>query len=122
MAESRGHDGSSRPILARREDRVLRHARREAAIICIVWALAAITTCGLSYWLGYQRPGRPLGLGDVNPIAGIPSWFFWGVLGPWAACIVFTWWFAGFYMKEDDLGKDHAAELETDIREGGADA
>ncbi len=35
--------------------------------------------------------------------------------------MVFTIWFAGFFMIDDDLGKDHAAELEADIREAGAD-
>lgn len=102
----------------RREDVVLRHSRREALVVCVVWALAATVTCGVSYWLGYARPGLQPGAGDVRPIAGIPFWFFWGVLAPWAACAVFAWWFAGLFMKEDDLGKDHAAELETDIREG----
>jgi hypothetical protein len=34
---------------------------------------------------------------------------------------VFTFWFAGWYMADDDLGSDHAAELESDIREGGLD-
>jgi hypothetical protein len=51
----------------------------------------------------------------------MPSWFFWGVIVPWGVCALFTFWFAGFYMKDDDLGTDHAAELESDIREGGLD-
>jgi len=50
-------------------------------------------------------------------IWGIPAWFVWGVLFPWGCCIVLTWWFAGLYMTEDDLGSDHAGELESDIRE-----
>jgi hypothetical protein len=122
MAESGGRDGAPSSDSARTEDRVVRHARRESVIICVVWALAAITTCTLSYWLGYDRPGQTLGPADVRPIAGMPLWFVWGVLCPWAACAVFTWWFAGFFMKEDDLGSDHSAELERDIREVDADA
>ena len=42
-----------------------------------------------------------------RPILGMPSWVFWGVLVPWLVCAVFTFWFAGFFMADDDLGKDH---------------
>jgi hypothetical protein len=38
------------------------------------------------------------------------------VLVPWGACFAFTFWFVGTRMVEDDLGKDHAQELEEDIR------
>ena len=38
--------------------------------------------------------------------------------GPLGLCALFTFWFAGFYMSDDDLGKDHTDELMSDIREG----
>jgi hypothetical protein len=50
---------------------------------------------------------------------GVPSWFFWGVLAPWVLCGVFTVWFAGWVMADDDLGADQTPERERDIREGG---
>jgi hypothetical protein len=102
-----------------RDDPVLRHARREAIIIGLVWLASTIYSCAYSYAFGYNRPGRELGPADVRPILGMPAWVFWGVVVPWACCAAFTFWFAGFFMAEDDLGKDHAAELEADIREGG---
>jgi hypothetical protein len=99
-------------------DPVLRHARREAVIIALAWAAAAAYCCGYSYLFGYIRPGRPLGPNDVRPVLGMPSWFFWGVMVPWGVCGVFTVWFAGWFMAEDDLGRDHSEELDADIREG----
>ncbi|HEV3166254.1 MAG TPA: hypothetical protein VGZ22_19670 [Isosphaeraceae bacterium] len=102
-------------------DPVYQHARREAIIILSVWALSTVYSCAYCYLFGYSRPGRVFGPADVQPFWGVPSWVFWGILAPWAACAVFTFWFAGFYMADDDLGKDHAAELESDIRERGAE-
>jgi hypothetical protein len=46
----------------------------------------------------------------------MPSWVFWGIMVPWAACALFTFWFAGFFMTDDDLGEDKTPELEEDIR------
>lgn len=102
-----------------REDPVLRHARREAVWILGAWATATVVSCLVSYTLGYSTPGRPLGPSDVRPILGVPRWFFWGVLAPWAACGAFIAWFVGRVMADDDLGADHSGELERDIREGG---
>lgn len=83
------------------------------------WALATAYCCVASYLTGYSKPGRILNLADVRPILGIPAWFFWSVLLPWLACGVFTLWYAGLHMVDDDLGTDHAAELESDIRKAG---
>ncbi len=102
-------------------DPVIRNARREAIIIGLVWAACTLYCCLYSYWAGYERPGRVLTRADVRPILGIPSWAFWGYVAPWAACAAFTVWFAGFFMADDDLGRDHAGELEGDIRGGGLD-
>ncbi len=91
-----------------REDPVLTHARREAVIIGLAWLAATIYTCAYCYLFGYLRPGRALGLEDVRPIFGVPSWFVWGVLAPWGVCAVFIFWFAGWFMADDDLGEDAA--------------
>lgn len=106
--------------MAERDDPVLSHARREAVSIAIVWLLATAATCSLCYWLGYERPGFQPGLDDIRPILGMPLWFAVGVILPWAACAAWTWWFVLFRMHEDDLGADHAAELNVDIQEEGA--
>jgi hypothetical protein len=103
-------------------DPVLAHARREAWIIGAAWLGATVYCCVYSYLFGYIRHGRPLGPADVRPILGIPRWFVWGIIAPWGVCGLFTAWFAGWFMADDDLGKDRADELEADIREGGHDA
>jgi hypothetical protein len=100
-------------------DPVLKHARREAVIIFLAWVASTVYCCVYCYVFGYQREGRPLGVGDIHPTLGIPSWVVWGIFAPWVVCALFTVWFAGFFMADDDLGKDHAPELEADIREGG---
>jgi hypothetical protein len=100
-------------------DPVLQNARREGLIIALVWAASTAYCCAYSYAFGYRREGRPLGVGDIQPVFGMPSWVFWGIIVPWAVCALFTFWFAGFYMQDDDLGQDHTPELESDIREGG---
>lgn len=99
-------------------DPLLRHSRREAVIIGLVWLAATAYCCAYSYLFGYIREGHPLGRADVKPILGIPSWVVWGYLAPWAVCSVFTIWFAGWFVADDDLGMDHAVELEADIHGG----
>jgi hypothetical protein len=110
--------GSTAP---NREDPVLHNARREGWAIISAWAAATIYCCGYYALFGYNRPSHPLGKDDVHPTFGMPSWFFWGVILPWAVCGVFTIWFAGFVMVEDDLGIDHSEDLESRIREGRTD-
>lgn len=102
-------------------DPVYKHARREAVIIFAIWLAATAYSCGYCYLYGYQRPGQILGAEDIQPILGVPSWFFWGVLAPWAVCMIFTIFFTTMHMQDDDLGSDHAAELDSDIREAGHD-
>ena len=85
---------------------VLKNARREAWVILSVWLLASGCCCCAYYFFGSIRPGRPLDHQDVRPVLGVPTWFFYGVLVPWALCGVFTVWFAGFVMVDDDLGMD----------------
>jgi hypothetical protein len=102
-----------------RPDPVLRNSRREAAVILLAWLLCTAYCCAFCYIFGYIREGRPLGRAEVRPVLGVPWWFFWGVLAPWAACSLFNIVYAGLFMAEDDLGRDHASELEHDIREAG---
>lgn len=100
------------------EDPVLRNSRREATYILLAWLIATLVSCLVCYALGYIRPDRPLGVADLQPILGVPGWFFLGVIVPWLGCGLFIAWFAGWYMADDDLGSDHAQDLEREIREG----
>ncbi len=101
-------------------DPVLRNSRREGVMIFTLWLTAAAYCCLACYQLGYSTPERPLGPEDLHPIIGIPRWVFWGYLVPWLVCGILTILMAGFVMVDDDLGSDHAEELDRDIREGGS--
>lgn len=100
------------------DDPTLKNARREAWVLISVWALATAYCCAASYLTGYSRDSRPLGESDVNPIFGVPAWFVWSVIAPWLVCGVFTFVYAGFFMKDDDLGIDNASVLDAEIAEG----
>jgi hypothetical protein len=84
-----------------KEQRLLRHARREGLLIMAVWAAALLWSCLGSYITAFRRPADPMTL-----ILGMPAWVFWFVALPWAICLVFTAWFCFAFMADDDLGQD----------------
>ena len=84
-----------------REQRLLRHARREGALLLFVWAGALTWSVGGGYLFGYGR--NPA---DVALILGIPDWIFWCVFVPWGVSVLFSTWFCFAYMADDDLGRD----------------
>jgi hypothetical protein len=86
---------------AEKEQRLLRHARREALLVMAVWAVALLWSMGVGYFGGYRRAAA-----DMSLILGIPDWVFWSVVLPWALCLSFSIWFCFAFMADDDLGKD----------------
>ena len=58
---------------------------------------------------GYGRS-----MADLTFVLGFPDWIFWGVIVPWSVCIILSYGFAMFFMRDEDLGKD------ADDTEGGA--
>jgi hypothetical protein len=89
------------PDSARKEQQLLRHARREGLLILAVWAVALLWSVGAGYVLGYQRDPAGMGL-----VLGMPEWVFWTVVLPWGLSVVFSIWFCFAYMADDDLGQD----------------
>jgi hypothetical protein len=86
---------------AGKEQRLLRHARREGLLIMAVWLICLIWSTVVGYLLGYRRPVQ-----DMRLILGMPDWVFWAIVLPWALCFVFSIWFCFRYMADDDLGED----------------
>jgi hypothetical protein len=83
-----------------KEQQLLRHARREALLIMIVWAIALAWSTGVGYVLGYD-PHR-----EIRLILGMPDWVFWAVVLPWGLALLFSAWFCFAFMADDDLGQD----------------
>lgn len=69
-----------------------------------VWAVMLVYTVVVSYTLGYPREHPRLE--QITFTCGVPSWVFWGILVPWAACWLFCYWFSYHFMRDDDLGPE----------------
>ena len=76
------------------------HARREALIIVAVYVLALLWAVPYCYVKGYA-----LDPAELRVVWGVPAWVFWGIGVPWMLANIFTIWFCGFYMEDDDLGE-----------------
>jgi len=107
------NDSKSSPKHSR-VDPLVRHARREALVILLAFAVCLIWSISCCYCLGYTEP-------DGDPVAkvlGIPRWVFWGVLVPWIAADAFAVWFCFRFMADDPLSE---ADDETAANEALAD-
>jgi hypothetical protein len=83
------------------EDPALRQARREAAFVLLLWAGALTYTVVYCTRYGYDRS-----LDSLTFVLGFPDWVFWGIVVPWALCLVVSCLFAAFFMRDEDLGED----------------
>ena len=82
-------------------DPVFVNARREAVVILVLFFVCLTWSVGF-YWVdGMQTPGTAAQ--STPTVWGLPRWVFWGLLCPWLAVDVFTFWFCFCYMKDDDL-------------------
>lgn len=82
-------------------DPVFLHTRREALVVLACWGLMLLWTVGLCSQMGYELKPEDA----ISPL-GLPHWVLWGILVPWLAAGVFTFWFALIFMVDDDLGED----------------
>ncbi len=82
-------------------DPIFVHARREAVVILMVFFVCLTWSVGFYVVDGLQPPGAAAQ--STPTVWGLPRWVFWGLLCPWLAVDVFTFWFCFYYMKNDDL-------------------
>jgi hypothetical protein len=92
-------------VSQRAEDPVLVSARREAIVVLIVWIVAMTWTVGYCALYGYGRDPA-----SIRYLLGVPDWAVWGLAMPWLACLVFSWAFATFGMRDEDLGVDETSD------------
>jgi hypothetical protein len=109
---------------APKPDPVFRNSLREAWVILGAWGTCFIYTVTYCYLYGYlshepmaESTGPSIGalmgsMEELNRDPGslttplglaIPDWIFYGVVGPWIVCILFSLWFCLFYFEEDEL-------------------
>ena len=82
-------------------DPVYLNTLRETAVLIVVFLLFLAWSIGTCFVMGYgQVPGT-----QPETVWGMPSWVFWGVLVPWMAANLFTFWFSMCYMADDPLGE-----------------
>ena len=86
----------------------VRHARREAIFVALLWCAAAAYTIGYCALFGYGRSAK-----DLKFVLGIPDWVFWGIVVPWTVCLAIGCWFAWFFMTDEELGEEE--EYESDL-------
>ncbi len=106
------------------EDLVLRHSRREASFIILLWLACLLYSVSYCYLYGYvsheplpdatgpsigglfgeaSRFGRDPGSIDTPLGLGIPDWVLFGVALPWIISLLFCFWYCCFFFAEDDL-------------------
>ncbi len=106
------------------EDPVLKHSRREAYFIILLWLACLLYSVSYCYLYGYvsheslpnaigpsivslfgdaarldrdpDTIGTPLGL-------GIPDWVLFGVALPWIISLLLSFYYCCFFFAEDDL-------------------
>jgi len=106
------------PVAQPSEDPVLRSARREALVVFATWITALVYTVTYCYCYGYDRRFEDIKFVRLFFGVSFPDWVFWGIVAPWLACFVISWWFSYVFVQDADLGK----ELEGEDGEGGEDA
>ncbi len=82
------------------EDTLVRRARREAALALGLWLLAMLYSVSYCYLNGYGRSADSLTF-----VLWFPDWVFWGIVAPWALCIVLSIPFAFRVMGDESLGE-----------------
>ena len=101
------------------EDPVLRSARREAIVVFAAWLVAMVYTLTYCSIYGYGRSIEDLKFVNLGWGVAFPDWVFWGIVVPWAACFVLSYWFSYLFMKDEDLGEELEEGSDASPLEGG---
>lgn len=78
-----------------------------------MWVVAMIYTLTYCYLNGYNRAPDSLSF-----VLWFPDWVFWGIVAPWAACVIISTWFAFRVMGDEPLGEEVDSEEPPATTEG----
>ncbi|RMF44045.1 MAG: DUF997 family protein [Planctomycetota bacterium] len=81
-------------------DPVFVHARREALVLLIIFAVFLVVVLATCYSLGTAHAADAV---DHALVWGMPRWVWWGIVVPWGAANLVTAWFTLSFMREDAL-------------------
>lgn len=84
---------------------ILQTARREAAVVATLWAVAGAWSVSFCYWNGYGVKAE-----ELHYTLGFPTWIFWGVVVPWVLCALLSLVIANLVMTDADLGNEPGDE------------
>lgn len=74
----------------------VKEAKFAAAVLVIVFIYCTAVVVNMGYLAPAERPLEP------EMVWGIPEWVFWGVFLPWSVMVGVIWWFALFFLKDDE--------------------
>ena len=82
----------------RRDDPLVRSARREAVVTIAMFVAALTYTVGYCALYGYGRSVESLTF-----VLGFPDWVFWGILLPWSVCNLLACWLSFGFIRDEEL-------------------
>ena len=91
---------AEKKVFAVVQARHYRQCLKEAGLAAAIFLIAFLGCTCVIAMLGYPSPGdRPP---EPALIWGIPEWVFWGLFVPWLVLVGVTWWFAFFFLRDDE--------------------
>lgn len=96
------------------ESSIVTTSRREAIVALLIFVCATAYSAGYCTWKGYYGSTTE----ELTFVFGFPAWVFWGVIVPWSACTVVSWWYAFVFMTDEDLEEPAAAPTGDSETEG----
>jgi len=88
-------------------------ARREAAVVLILFFISLAWTLIVCHRAGYLAVDDS-SAAELTLVWGMPAWVFWGIVFPWLVIDVVAIWFCFGYMQDDDSVADGEAGLPTE--------
>jgi len=94
-----------------------RQSRKELWFMLITWVVF------LAWTLGYNSTHAfDIEKSGLDPIWGMPRWVFFGILVPWVAGLILTFWFATYFMKDTQLVDVEEEQIQIENENSGEEA